>query len=442
MFMRIFYLFLDILLKLTLWIYYPRFKSVNRPKKRFARTIIMSNHAASFMDPLVVAAMQPPIVFFMTRSDVFKWWLKPVLWGAHMLPIYRQLDGEDTKAKNEEVFNSCANVLKYGRNLLIFAEGFTDNTFVRRLKPVKKGAIRIGFSTLEKINWKKNIYVQATGVNYSDRNKLGSDCLISNGEIICLNDYKAEYEENPNKIIHDLTQKMELSMREQITDIRNEKMCTFHENIMRITRKGMNAEDSDKSIALEDRWQYSKNLAHWFNANNVEKNEELMQLKSRLENYFKSIKKAKINETALYKTITNKQRKSFDLPQIIFLYPFVLLSYLHTFLPVKGIKTFAEKSFKRSVFWASVKMLVGFLAVSFYNLLLFALIALFTPVSFWALLAYGLSCIPIFFVLQLEWKNTLDLYLQMKKIGKTDVSKYARERTKIAEEIKRLIPVA
>src|SRR5690554_1792688 len=259
--MRPLYFLLKLVLKLLLWIYYPRFKMIRSPQKRFSRTIYMSNHASSFMDPLVVAGSQPPIVFFMTRSDIFTPLLKPIFWAAHMLPIYRQHDGEDTKAKNEAVFNKCKNILKYGRSLLVFSEGFTDNTFIRRLKPIKKGAVRIGFVTLENINWEKKIYLQAVGVNYSDPDVLGSDCLISNGEPLCLNDYKEAYLKDPNKTIYELTLRMEKDMQNQLTDVRNKEMAPFHENIMRITRKGMHAVDTDRRISLVNRWKYSKNLA-------------------------------------------------------------------------------------------------------------------------------------------------------------------------------------
>jgi hypothetical protein len=155
--MRFFYLILKITLQYTTRIYYPRQKLVNSPKELFGRTIYVSNHAASFMDPLIVAGRRMPIVFFMTRSDVFTPVTKPILWAAHMLPIYREHDGEDTKGKNAEVFKKCAKIISFGRNLLIFGEGFTDDVFIRRLKPVKKGAVRIGFSALEELNWSKNI---------------------------------------------------------------------------------------------------------------------------------------------------------------------------------------------------------------------------------------------------------------------------------------------
>ncbi|MEZ4889087.1 MAG: hypothetical protein R2779_00585 [Crocinitomicaceae bacterium] len=61
--MRFFYLMLKITLQYTLRIFYPRMKMINSPKEFYGRTIYVSNHAASFMDPLVVAALRRPIVF-------------------------------------------------------------------------------------------------------------------------------------------------------------------------------------------------------------------------------------------------------------------------------------------------------------------------------------------------------------------------------------------
>ena len=306
--MRPLYLLLKYLLKYTLWVYYPRFINVNKPKKRFARTIYASNHAASFMDPLVIACSQPPIVFFMTRSDVFTPLLKPVLWASHMFPIYRQHDGEDTKAKNEEVFQKCYRVLKYGRSLLMFAEGFTDDTFIRRLKPVKKGAVRIGFGALENENWRKPIYIQAIGVNYSDRNRIGSDVVVSNSEPICLNDYKDDYKKDPSRTITLLTQEVERRMRDQITDVREKELAPIHEMIMRFTRKGMNSIDSDKNISLFDRWKYSKRIAEWFNNANDQQKEELYKLGERMNSYFSLQKKHNIEENDFFQVRSNDPR--------------------------------------------------------------------------------------------------------------------------------------
>lgn len=124
--MRILYFILKFILKPTLWIYYPRFKIINKEVKRFERTVYMCNHASSFMDPLVIGGSQSSIVFFMTRGDIYKGIVKPAFWGAHMLPIYRQHDKGDIKKKNEESFRRSNRVLSFGRSLIIFAEGFTS----------------------------------------------------------------------------------------------------------------------------------------------------------------------------------------------------------------------------------------------------------------------------------------------------------------------------
>ena len=430
------------ILKITLWVYYPRFKNVNRPTKNFSRTIFMSNHAASFMDPLAVVGSQPPIIFFMTRSDIFKPFLKPILWASHMLPIYRQHDGEDTKKKNEVVFKKCARILNYGRGLIVFSEGFTDNVFIRRLKPIKKGAVRIGFLALEEINWEKKIYLQAVGTNYSDPNKIGSDCIISNGDSICLNEYKSQYLDDPSKTIHELTLRVEQEMRDQITDIRDVEMAPFHENIMRITRKGMSAVDSDFRIPLLKRWAYSKNLACWFNEQKIEEKEELMQLKERLENYFNQQKIDNIEESPLYAVISNQRRKIRDYMHLIILSPLMIVGLVHCYLPYRFVKNFVERSFERKVFWGSVKMLLGFVAIGLFNVpLTILLLKLFNWPSVMGIL-YFLTVLPISGVIAYKWFDVYKKNKKMKAIIKKDFSTLSLERRLISSEIERLIPVA
>lgn len=440
--MRLLYLFLKGLLKITLWIYYPRFKVVEREKKNHSRTIYMSNHAASFMDPLTISGLQSTIVFFMTRGDIYKGIMKPVFWAAHMLPIYRQHDNVDTKKENLKSFNRSNRVLSFGRSIIVFAEGFTDDVFIRRLKPIKKGGVRMGFLALEAMDWKKKVYVKAVGVNYSDPNHLGSDCLVKNGEAICLNNYRKQYEENPIGTINKLTRRVEKEMREQITDIRKAELAPFHENIMRLTRKGMNAVDTDKQLGLEVRFTYSKRLADWFNKEKIEENEELMSLKTRIENYFKTLKEKKIEETALYKVNTNKRRQDLDYPYLFFFFPLMILGEIFTYLPYKFTKSFIEKSFRRKVFWGSTKMLIGAAFVGIYNFILLLIVSLIFKVSLVLLLALGTFIVPLLFAIAVNWHKKYKLHKQMQRISKMDVGEISLEREEILKEIHRLIPVA
>jgi len=142
-FMRILYFILWITLRYSLRVFYPRLKVIGSPVSLFRRTIYVGNHPASFMDPISVAALRFPSVFFMTRADIFTPVTKPILWACQMLPIHRQHDGGDTREKNSKSFNQAARVLKYKRSLLIFGEGFTDDVFIRRLKPVKREPLKL-----------------------------------------------------------------------------------------------------------------------------------------------------------------------------------------------------------------------------------------------------------------------------------------------------------
>jgi hypothetical protein len=440
--MRFFYLILFFILRYSLRIFYPRIKTVNAPKTFLGRTIYVSNHAASFMDPLVVATFRLPIVFFLTRSDVFKPLTRPILWAAHMLPIYRQHDGVDTKDENQKTFQKCTQVLKYGRNLLIFGEGFTDDVFIRRLKPVKKGAVRIGFSALESMNWKKKIYIAAVGCNYSDPNQMRSDILIATSDRICLNDYKQEYEENPNKVITDLTKLVEQLMKDQITHIEQKDWCDFHENVMRLTRKGMNAKNSDTSIPLIKRWHYSQNLAQWLNSKSEEEIAELNELKSEMNAYFSLQKKLKINENYLYELSKNtslSRKKEFL--YLIVLLPFALLGFIHCGLPYYGVKKFVEGSFKRKVFWGSVKLLLGMIAMGLLNIpFIFLFEAYIYPSYLLGTLYYAL--IGLFGLAAYMWWTNLVRFREKGIVSRMDLSKMILKRESLIQKIKATIPVA
>ncbi|MCC5923613.1 MAG: 1-acyl-sn-glycerol-3-phosphate acyltransferase [Crocinitomicaceae bacterium] len=440
--MRPLYFILKQVFKYSLWIYYPRVKVVNAPKKYLTRTIYASNHAASFMDQLVVETMNKPIVFFMTRSDVFTTLLKPILWAVHMLPIYRSHDGEDTKKKNEAVFKICNKILKGGRSLLIFSEGFTDDVFIRRLKPIKKGAVRIGMGALESIDWKKDIYLQAVGVNYGHPNVIGSDVVIAYGQPILLNVYKEDYLENPNKVINDLTALLEKEMQAQLTYIENADWAPMHEQIMCLTKKGLNPENRDTTIPLLTRWQYSRELANWMNQLDLENNTLLKELKSDLEAFFADLKHNGISE----KLLSLNERKNSPCSSWwywLLIFPIALLGFIHNYPAYAIVKPFVEKSFKRSVFWGSVKMTLGTLVNAIYNVILLLLLhhLVYANVLFWVLYLFvviGPTGIIAYNYYQ-NWFNRKGL-TRLLKIS--NLEKIYAQRDALKERIKALIPVA
>lgn len=438
--MRFLYLVLYFSIPYAFRIYFKRARTVNSPKDFFGRTIYVSNHPASFMDPLVVASMRSPIVFFMTRSDVFTTLSKPFLWMTHMLPIYRQQDGVNTKDKNKETFNKAAKVLFGGRNLLIFGEGFTDDVFIRRLKPLKKGAARIGFGTLEAINWKKNIYIAAVGANYTDPNLMRSEVLVSSSEKICLNDFKDEYLENPNKVIHDITKQIEKMLQDQITHVEDVQLATFHEQIMMISRKGMNAYSNDSSIPLEERWAYSRKLALWLNSL-TELDTDLALLKDKLEGYFSLIKKKKLKDSLVSEKARNGGiSRSFDVLKIILLFPFSILGFIHCGIPYILIKRFVEKSFKRKVFWGSTKLIMAVIGMGLINIPAIFLFHAFVYPSWWMSIGYYLL-IGYFGLAAYEWTLSLLNFREKGIVSKIPMEGIVELRIELQKEIERIIPI-
>lgn len=442
--MRLLYFLLYFILPYSLKIYYPKTKIIRRPKKYLQRTIYVCNHSASFMDPLVLASGTRPIVFFMTRSDVFTPLMKPILWASHMLPIYRQHDGVDTKEKNQEVFDECAKILKNGRNLLIYGEGFTDDIFVRRLKSIKKGAVRIGFTTLTTINWSKKIYIRTVGINYGNPNTIGSEVIISEGTSICLNDYKDAYLEHPNLVITELTNLIEKDLQKQITHVEEYDWAFFHEHVTRIKRIGIDPFDSDKSIPLLQRWENSKNFANWINQQNLH-DEELVQLKTELEHYFNRLKKEKMTDSIIYESVENKQNTFGRWFMLMLLSPISLLGLIHNLLPYKLIKGFVEKSFKRSVFWGSVKMMLGVVAIGIWNIPLVILLHHFVIkplcVGFedkaWIIsFAYYLIT-PVLGVVA-YYANRTYQKLKLHKNKEKEIKKLALERTALLAKVNQL----
>jgi 1-acyl-sn-glycerol-3-phosphate acyltransferase len=440
--MRPFYLFLKIVLSYCLRIQFKKSVSVNAPKKFKERTIFTSNHPSSFMDPFTISVYNNPIVFTMTRGDIYKGFMKFVFWNTHMIPIYRNQDGEDAVRNNKKIFNISFSVLKKGKSIIIFAEGFTDDIFIRRLKPIKKGSIRMGFGALEYCNWEKKIYIQAVGINYTDPKKFRSEVLTSFGNKICLNDYKDSYLENPNKTINELTKYVEKEMRQQITHIENKELCAFHEQIMMLTRKGMNEECKDTSIPLKKRWEFSKKLAHWLNT--TELSTEVEQLKSRIENYFSQLKNNNIEENyiALYakkKTINTLSIYLF----LIITFPFAILGLLHGFPSYFIVKPKIESVFKRDVFWSSVKMMAGFAIGGIYNILFIFLFYHFVYANWGFAFLYYFIVPPFTFVLFHKWLSQYHELKTRKRLleNEKQLNSFVEERYVLINEINKCIPL-
>jgi len=363
--MRALYFFCWLIFGYGLRLFYRKIVVLNSKRNSEGSTIFISNHPASFMDPLIVSRFNKANVFFLTRSDVFTPLTNPFFRSAHMLPIYRQQDGGNTNEKNKEVFQKCSDVLLKNKNILIFGEGLTDDVFIRRVKPLKKGALRIGFTALESCNWGKKIYISIVGINYTQANLVGSDILLSNSDKICLNDFREAYEENPSRTISAINRDLEILMQDQLTHVESIENVSLHEDIMMLTRKGMHPICFDDDLSLELRWNYSKSLAIWLNKQDQS---VLNELKSMIIEYRKNLSLMKVSENNRYLKAHNKWNLFQNFCRFTILLPFAILGILHAGIPYILVKKFVEKRFKRDVFWASVKLILAMSIIGLINI--------------------------------------------------------------------------
>ena len=190
--------------------------------------ILACNHPSAFMEACLLACFLPRPLYFLTRGDFFtsrlaSWFLR----NTHQIPIYRARDGFGNLRSNKETFEECFARLAEGKSILMFPEART--ILEKRLRPIQKGAARIGLGAMERHPGLKPVIVPI-GVTYIDPRWPGGDVNLKLAQPIALDDYASKHETQPQEAVRRLTEDLENAMqplivhlddivREQIFDI-------------------------------------------------------------------------------------------------------------------------------------------------------------------------------------------------------------------------------
>jgi len=205
-------------------LYFKRWQIHNYPELGKRDPVIyVSNHQNAFLDAFSIIFSQRKQPIFLTRANVFA---HPVaaffLRSFNMFPVYRQRDGGDTVKRNEGVIQDCIDILSDGRQpISIFIEG--NHSMQRSLRSFKKGAVRIAFSALEQMEFKKELKIIPIGINYSKHTRCRSNVLLNFGEPLIVNDYKDLYDENPNKAFVAITNELSNRIKDLIINIEDKE---------------------------------------------------------------------------------------------------------------------------------------------------------------------------------------------------------------------------
>ena len=148
-----------------------------------APTIFLANHPNAFLDAILIARSIQQKPWFLARGEVFKSkWSAWILSKLRLIPIFRFRDGHGLLRKNEDIINSCAELLKRGESIILFPEG--ENSTQYNLLPLQKGFIKIAEAVL-KVNSNLNLQIVPVGIQYSLETKgFGGTALVNFGKPI------------------------------------------------------------------------------------------------------------------------------------------------------------------------------------------------------------------------------------------------------------------
>lgn len=411
----------------------------NIPKNK--PVLIASNHPSAFMDPIWVGLTMKPQIHFLARGDVFK---KPIakwaLGQMNILPIFRKEDSENNHEKNELTYNLCADIFKQNKFIVIYPEGYCVQE--KKLRPLKKGATRLAFFTLEKFNWDLDLYILPTGVNYSNPNLFQSDLVINYGKPIRVTDYKEEYLKDKNKVNTDLTRYLEDRLKELLIIIDKKEHEILAEGIEKIYHNEFQTNYHVNFSNKKQVYQLRKAIGKTLNLSNQSNETETNQLAVQVKDYFKNLEQSGLRDWLFLKGV----KKQNTLPKLLLfalLSPFMGPAFLFNYLTFKFPHRLASKSIKNIEFYPSVLIGSGAMMFALFYIISSLIIAFFLPSIFLAplvtvfLIMWAFGTIP-YYRLYAKLKGIFRLNTMLSN-DKNTLDNLFKEREEIKIKIERIL---
>lgn len=201
-----------------------------------APVILAANHPTAFIEPCLMACFQRRPLHFLARGDFFR---NPiagaVLRALHILPVYRQQDGEyGDLTRNYATFDHCYGALNRGRALMILAEGRCVHE--RRLRPLRKGTARVALGALHRHTTLGEVYIVPVGVNFSAPERLRSTVMIRCGAPLRASDYLARYRANEATGLRELTDDLHAALGELVVQLPGGERDAAYQTLLEVRR--------------------------------------------------------------------------------------------------------------------------------------------------------------------------------------------------------------
>jgi 1-acyl-sn-glycerol-3-phosphate acyltransferase len=202
--------------------FYRRIYLIDSKKIRQDKPVIFtSNHSNGFLDPLMIAVFQWRHIWFWVGASEIGSGIKGfIMRTCHSLPIYRQKEGKENMHKNEQTFKESREMLYKGDTLYLAPEG--KCIIHKKLLPLKTGCARLAFKMMEEKDWKIDLKILCTGVNYTYHDRFRSEVYIKFGKTISIQDYKELYEQDNFAAIKKVTEDIRTGITEEMVYVEEE----------------------------------------------------------------------------------------------------------------------------------------------------------------------------------------------------------------------------
>jgi ABC-type multidrug transport system fused ATPase/permease subunit len=168
-------------------------------------------------------------------------------------------------------------------------------------------------------------------------------------------------------------------------------------------------------------------------------NPALVALKNQADTYFRLQKRLGLKEKYVYElqkngSLSNKNHWIY----LILTAPLFVLATLHLGPMYVLVKRLTEKMFKRSVFWSSVKMMLGMLFMALFNWPIVKFLNDYLFHNGWIALVYFFT-IPLFGVAAYYYKRHFIALKTKQKLQSMDLKEFVAKRKELEEKIEELV---
>lgn len=370
------YFLLFTLVKFYFRIYYRKFTIAGKENIPANLPVIFAaNHQNALMDALAIlfAANRP--VVFLARADIFKKAIVARLLNfLKMLPVYRIRDGIDSMGQNQQVFGQTADILQSGIPLALLPEG--THSPIKRLQQLKKGVCRIAFMTAEASDFKIDLHIIPTGIDYTSYSKAGTHLLVNYGKPVIIADYYDLYRKNPQKAIAKLRDDLAIAIKKLMIHVEDE---ANYQTIQSLTGILVSGYLKDKGLADNriNRFAASQEIIERIESASSEKRIDMSQIKTELSEYHSHIDRNKLKDKLLESAPPSYLNLIFSLLTSVLLFPVHVYGLITNYLPYK-LPVMISAKMKDPQFRSSVNFVLSFLVFPLWYLLWFSVIIIFS----------------------------------------------------------------